>query len=170
MNRQINFCKTFGFREDIRENSQKYMCPHSHWLPRHCPAWLLTTPTPCQRSQQLHGRRASVVNDYKNPFQRSQWLRRHRVNYFTLEKEKLRTKVTKNEILYFWKFGVSIVINYMDTCWNSCWLQRHDVGVVNNYADTTMTTRTLLEKLWRLLTDFKGTVSQKSIWVCLNIQ
>ena len=170
MNRQKKFRKIFGFREDIRENSQKNMCPHSHWLPWHCPAWLLTTPTPCQRSQQLHGRRASVVNDYKNPFQRSQWLRRHRVNYFTLEKEKLRTKVTKNVILYFWKFGVSIFINYMDTCWNSCWLQRHDVGVVNNYADTTMTTRTLLEKLWRLLTDFKGPVSQKSIWVCLNIQ
>ena len=48
-------------------------------------AWSTTTRT-----------RVSVVNDYKDTCQRSQRLRWHTVNYFTLEKKKLRTKV-KNQ-------------------------------------------------------------------------
>ena len=93
----------------------------------------------------------------------------------------------KKCIGYFWKLCVHKVIdfadiNYTDTCWISCWLCRHDVGVVvdhvdilskywlitwtpyqrscwlhghnNDYLDT-------FEKLCRFLTDFKGTIMQK---------
>ena len=130
----------------------------------------------------------SVVVDYTDMCQRSQRLCWHTVNYFTLEKEEkiLMIKV-KKYIGYFWKLCVHKVIdfadiNYTDTCWISCWLCRHDVGVVvdhvdilskywlitwtpyqrscwlhrhnNDYLDT-------FEKLCRFLTDFKGTIMQK---------
>ena len=99
----------------------------------------------------------------------------------------------KKCIGYFFKLCVHKVIdfadiNYTDTCWISCWLCRHDVGVVvdhvdilskywlitwtpcqrscwlhghnNDYLDT-------FEKLGRFLTDFKGTIMapcKKGIW------
>ena len=65
---------------------------------------------------------------------------------------------------YFQKFCFPVFVDYADTYWNSCWLRGHTVGVVIDYVDTTMTTRTLLEKLLRLLTDFKGTVRQKKVF------
>ena len=57
-------------------------------------AWLLTTPTQCQRSQRLRGR-VSIVNDYADTCQRSQRLQGHTVNHFTLENEKTKDKSNK---------------------------------------------------------------------------
>ena len=97
-------------------------------------------------------------------------------------------KVTKNVIWYFQKLRVHLVVDYADTCWNSRWLRGHNVSVatdyadtmsiscwlcgqgvgeVVDYADTIMTMQTLSEKLWRLLTDFKGTIRQKRYLVCV---
>ena len=100
-------------------------------------------------------------------------------------------KVTKNVIWYFQKLRVHIVVDYADTCWNSRWLRGHNVSVatdyadtmsiscwlcgqgvgeVVDYADTIMTMQTLSEKIWRLLTDFKGTIRQKRYENVLHIQ
>ena len=69
---------------------------------------------------------------------------------------------------YFLKFHVGVVLDYADMvsttslttqtrCWRSQRLPRHS----NDYADT-------FGKLWRLLTDFKGTIRQKS--TCNNLK
>ena len=41
------------------------------------------------------------------------------------------------------------------------------VSLVVDYADTTMTTRTLSEKLWRFLRDLKWTIRQKKLFGCV---
>ena len=51
--------------------------------------------------------------------------RLHTVNYFTLEKEKTNDKSNTNFMCYFQKLYVSVVVDYADTCWNSCWLRAH---------------------------------------------
>ena len=70
----------------------------------------------------------------KNVYPRSQRIRWHTWNYFTLEKIKNK-KVMKKKIEFFLKIG----------CLQSRWLWRHRVLVVVDYADTSMTTRTLFE-------------------------
>ena len=55
---------------------------------------------------------------------------------------------------------VSVVNDYRDMCWRSQRLHGHGVGVVNDYADT-------FGKLWRFLTDFKGTISRKKVFRCV---
>ena len=51
-------------------------------------------------------------------------------------------------------------------CQRSQRQRRHCVGVVNDYAHMDKTTRTL-GKLWRLLTDCKGTVRWKKVLGCV---
>ena len=136
------------------------------------------TLTPCQCSQRLRGHsvsrviyytdtvsaesitmetRVSVVDDNADMCQRSQQLSWFTRNYFTLEKvKKITKKVTKNCNLIFSKI----------VCLHSHWLRGHRVGVVNDYADTNMTTHTF-EKLWRILTDLKGIIKWKKVLGCV---
>ena len=86
----------------------------------------------------------------------------------------VRTTLTHRKLFYFWKskkvtkffskcshwlqgHGVSDVVDYAYMCQRSQRLRRHRVGIVNDYADT-------FGKLWKLLTDFTGTISQKRYW------
>ena len=67
----------------------------------------------------------------------------------------------KNDLANFFVFAKIFAKIREKTC----------VRVVVDYADTTMTTWTLSENLWVLLTDIKGTIRQnKAIWVCLHTQ
>ena len=120
MNRQTQFCEILRFRQDIRKNSWKNVCPHCRWLRSHCVSVDVDV--------------VSVVKNYADTCQRSQQLRWHMVNYFTLEKDK--TKDEKNITWYFLKLLVPrIVIDYALTYWNSRWQRRHDVAIVIDYAD-----------------------------------
>ena len=71
-----------------------------------------------------------------------QWLRWHTWNYFTLKKVKTNKKCN----FIFSKIA----------CQSSRWLCGH----INDYVDT-------FWKLWRLLTDFKGTSRQKKLIGCV---
>ena len=71
-----------------------------------------------------------------------QWLRWHTWNYFTLKKVKTNKKCN----FIFSKIA----------CQSSRWLCGH----INDYVDT-------FWKLWRLLTDFKGTLRQKKVFGCV---
>ena len=100
-------------------------------------------------------------------------------------------KSNKNVIWYFRKLHVSVVVDcaqYADICPRSCWLRRHVLKKSlttrtrcwcshrlrgqrcrrsqqirehgQDYADT-------FGKLWRLLTDFKGTIRWKMVLGCI---
>ena len=64
-----------------------------------------------------------------------------------------------------------IFVDYTQTrCQRSQRLRRHGVGVVNDYADTTRTTQTLLENFEGFSHILKEQSGEKGIWVCLHIQ
>ena len=110
----------FAFSPRYSQKLWKNVCPHCRWLRSHCVSVDVDV--------------VSVVKNYADTCQRSQQLRWHMVNYFTLEKGK--TKDEKNITWYFLKLLVPrIVIDYALTCWNSRWQRRHDVAIVIDYAD-----------------------------------
>ena len=74
---------------------------HGHWLWWHCVSIL------CRHCVR-------VVVDYVNTCQHCQWICWDMVNYFTLEEEKLKIKVTKSWIWSFRNFCVHVVIEYTD--------------------------------------------------------
>ena len=47
-------------------------------------------------------------------------------------------------------------------------LCRHSVGIVNDYADTSMTSQTLFEYFEGFLQILKEQSGKKGIWVCLS--
>ena len=55
-------------------------------------------------------------------------------------------------------------------CRRSQQLRGHGVGVVNNYADTSMTMITLFENFEGFSQILKEQLGKKGIWVCLHIQ
>ena len=87
----------------------------------------LTTQTPCPL--------AVDYSDTLSVLSISTSMLTHGKLFFFLEEIKLMTNVTENVIWYFRKLRVSVVVSYADTCYNSCWLCRHDVGLVIYYVD-----------------------------------
>ena len=55
-------------------------------------------------------------------------------------------------------------------CPRSRWLRGHGVDKVNDYADTSMTTRTLFENFESFSQILKEQSDKKGIWVFLHIQ
>ena len=96
-----------------------------------------------------------TVVDYADTCQTNRWLCRHRVrvvndsadmvNYLTFKNEKTSDKSNNKLNLILRKCLIFIVLDYTDP------LRGHGVGIVVGYLYTN-------SKLWRFLTDFKGTI------------
>ena len=89
------------------------------------------TKNVCPRSQRLHRHVSALSTTTRISCQR----RLTHMKLFFLRKSKHLKKCKKKWNLIFSKIA----------CLRSCWLRGHGVGVVNDYADTSMTTWTLFE-------------------------
>ena len=98
----------------------------------------------------------SVVVDYADTVSPKSWtINIKLIKLYYLGKEENCVEVDKNSFDIFEKLW--------SWTWTQCrrirWLRRHN----NNYTNT-------FGNLWRLLTDFKGTIKRKKYFVCLYTQ
>ena len=93
----------------------------------------------------------------KNMFPCSRWLCWHPVNYFSFEKKG-------NWIKYLYCSKIA----FRRSCWLYC-TDTLSAYVVAHNTDTAMTLQTMVN-FFKPLTNFKGTIKQKSAWVDIKQQ